>query len=781
MRAGREAGANATSRPRPGSDAGNSYVSAVDTYDLMGRTLSERTVLPAVGDLARLTNRTFTTSYTYTADGQLKSLTYPQITQQGSSGGATVLGKETVTTQFDVASKPHWSGGGFGWGVYVAESRHSALNQLKPMDLGNTYGAVVTYANDEVTERLTGISLDRERISGTDVELTYAYDDAGNITSIGDTPTNAEVKSNAERQCFTYDGLRRLTNAWTVGGSAGCAAAGSVVASALGGPAPYWNQYSYDKLGNRTKLVEKGTKTTTYAHGAGTAGPHAVTSMTTVDGGTTTASSFTYDPMGNQISRKVGSAAAKTLSWDAQGQLADVSVTGSASTLEAGEAGFVYDASGGRLVRTEARGTTVYLPGGQEMFVPKSGSVTATRYYSFAGHTVAVRTGAGLGGVSSLVSDVHGTPVAAWANTRWTTKSVARLRTDPFGAPRGSSSSASIPGDRQFLGKTRDDSTGLTQLGARYFDELTGRFVSVDPMLQPQVPAQFNAYVYSGNNPVTWADPTGLFWGGIRSAWNATTSFVGRHQATIVGAVVGAVAFTGCLAVAGVTTMGVGAIGCGAAAGAAGGAVSNLWRTKVQKAAPFSWGGLAKETAFGAAAGGAGVGVGAVASKAVPAAASKVGAALSNVTKRAAPKSAGAAKAGAAPKVAGPARAGASGKAAPTSKTPSGGGTVDLYRAVGVREYESVMSSGRFTPAANSLEGRQFALSMDDALAYANTDPAKVAILRATVNRSGVEGVADFSKNNDPFIFSRGVYTVQPGAQSNSFHAALRGISHALR
>lgn len=106
--------------------------------------------------------------------------------------------------------------------------------------------------------------------------------------------------------------------------------------------------------------------------------------------------------------------------------------------------------------------------------------------------------------------------------------------------------------------------------------------------------------------------------------------------------------------------------------------------------------------------------------------------------------------------------------------------TIDLYRAVGVREYESVMSTGRFTPAANSLEGRQFALSLDEALAYADTDLSKVAILRATVSRSGVEGVADFSTRIDPFIFRSGVYTIQPGMQSDLFHAGLRGISHAF-
>jgi len=103
---------------------------------------------------------------------------------------------------------------------------------------------------------------------------------------------------------------------------------------------------------------------------------------------------------------------------------------------------------------------------------------------------------------------------------------------------------------------------------------------------------------------------------------------------------------------------------------------------------------------------------------------------------------------------------------------------VDLYRAVCVREYESVMSTGRFVPAENSLEGRRFALSPEEALAYADTDISKVAILRITVDRSAIDGVADFSTLIGPFIFKNGVYTVQPDEQSELFYVGLRSISH---
>jgi RHS repeat-associated protein len=172
----------------------------------------------------------------------------------------------------------------------------------------------------------------------------------------------------------------------------------------------------------------------------------------------------------------------------------------------------VYDADGNRIVRTDDTGTTVYL-GGQEILIESDGAVSTTRYCAFAGSgTVAVRTDRGLGnGVTSLVNDHHGTPVAAVSNgTHPKQASNGRLYTDPYGARRGTSEVGTVPGDAQFLGKTRDESTGLTQVGARYYDEQIGRFISVDPLLVLTDPQQWNPYAYASNSPVSLSDPSGL-------------------------------------------------------------------------------------------------------------------------------------------------------------------------------------------------------------------------------------------------------------------------------
>ena len=190
---------------------------------------------------------------------------------------------------------------------------------------------------------------------------------------------------------------------------------------------------------------------------------------------------------------------------------ADQDADGSVQGAE--EAGHVYSADGDRLVRREGGATTVYLPG-QELTVSALGMVSAKRYYSFAGQTVAVRTGNSFDSVSSIFSDAHNTGVLQVANVA---NSVTRRLLDPFGAERDSAvgmpeddtGSSDWVGDLGFLDKPTDG-TGLTQVGARYYDSGLGSFVSVDPVMDLADPAQWNAYGYANNNPTTLSDPSGL-------------------------------------------------------------------------------------------------------------------------------------------------------------------------------------------------------------------------------------------------------------------------------
>ena len=61
-----------------------------------------------------------------------------------------------------------------------------------------------------------------------------------------------------------------------------------------------------------------------------------------------------------------------------------------------------------------------------------------------------------------------------------------------------------------YTGKPHDDVTGLTYMGARYYDPEIGRFMGMDPAgVQAANPMSFNRYAYANNNPYKYVDPDG--------------------------------------------------------------------------------------------------------------------------------------------------------------------------------------------------------------------------------------------------------------------------------
>ncbi|MBN2777894.1 MAG: hypothetical protein JXR36_09635 [Bacteroidales bacterium] len=60
----------------------------------------------------------------------------------------------------------------------------------------------------------------------------------------------------------------------------------------------------------------------------------------------------------------------------------------------------------------------------------------------------------------------------------------------------------------KYVGKERDEETGLYYYGARYYAAWIARFVSVDP-LQHEYP-HYTPYQYAGNKPITYIDLDGL-------------------------------------------------------------------------------------------------------------------------------------------------------------------------------------------------------------------------------------------------------------------------------
>ncbi|MFI8103786.1 RHS repeat-associated core domain-containing protein [Streptomyces sp. NPDC086023] len=460
---------------------GAAYVLRTTGYDDGYRpTGMSVTVPPAEGALAG----TYAVTMTYTPTGELAS------SQQPAVGG---LPAEKLVHTYDGFGNPvkleARDGDGAVRTTYVRNTLYTPLGQTAQVSLGALGKSVwLSSEYDQATGRLTRAVTDREVTGKTQGDARYGYDPSGNVTSVSDQP-GSTTGVPADHQCFRADHLARLTEAWTPA-SAAC---GTPTAPPAGDPVKYWDSYAYDKAGNRTARTLRlgsGTTTSAYAHpAAGEPQPDLVTSVTTTSpGGTAHTSAYTYDATGNTLSRP-----GQQLAWDPEGRLAEV-------TTDEDVTEYVYDADGTRLLRKDSTGATLYV-GGTELRLSGT-SVTGTRYYGLGSRIVAMRTGSGA--PVWLSADHHGTATLAFASD---TLAVTRRRTLPFGEERGPQ--VTWPDDHGFLGKTRDASTGLTHLDAREYDTALGRFISVDPVLNPADPQQLNGYAYGSNNPVTLSDPSG--------------------------------------------------------------------------------------------------------------------------------------------------------------------------------------------------------------------------------------------------------------------------------
>ena len=463
---------------------GQAYIRRTDSYDEANRVTSSSVVIPdREGRLAG--TYTFRTGYTPNT-GLVEYTDLPGV------GG---LPEEAVFFEYNELGLPTRS---FGEDTYVSDTRYSEFGELLRIQAGAEPNVVYTSLfYEDGTRRLSRILTQRTTSDQAVVsDRTFTYDPAGNITSVVETPINAPT----DPQCFRYDHLRRLTEAWTPG-NGDCAAAPSI--AGLGGPAPYWYTFGYDRSGNRTSEVRhtaQGDITRTYTYPApGSPQPHTLRSVSQNGPQGTSLDEFTYDATGNTLTRKIAGST-QSLEWDAEGNLAKVTnADGRSST-------YVYDAGGERLLRKDPGAVTLYLPGTEVYLDTSTGVVTGKRYYSHGGTTVAVRTSTG--GLTFLTADHQGTTTTT---VRASDLRVSRRYFDPFGNSRGPEP-ASWPDDKGFVGGTKDV-TGLTHLGAREYDPATGRFISVDPIMDLTDPQQMHGYAYANNSPVTFSDPTGLLMG----------------------------------------------------------------------------------------------------------------------------------------------------------------------------------------------------------------------------------------------------------------------------
>ncbi|WP_052852654.1 polymorphic toxin-type HINT domain-containing protein [Streptomyces avicenniae] len=468
-----------TSSTRHTAD-GARYTTRFESYDDRNRPIGTSVIVPSVPGEEALSG-TYTSGTEYNRDNTPRSIGYPT---------AGDLPGTTLTPLYDGIRRVTGLTGSNNTS-YLSDIRYSLTG--KPLQHALTGGAQSTWVTNSYewgTQRLHDTRVDREDVSGVDRSVTYGYDDIGNVLSIAD-----DSATGTDNQCFRYDYLRRLTEAWAEGDTT-CSTAPSD--AAMGGVAPYWHSFTYDLVGNRrTETLHEQQTTRTYAYPEpGTAQPHTLTSVTQETPDVTSLQEYGYDDSGNTLTRQVGGET-ESLTWDAEGHLATVEDANGAVTE------YVYDADGNRLLARTPTETIVYLGHTELRLATGATEAQATRYIDLYGGGTAVQENDGT--LYLTLPDHHNTGELAIDTG---TQQLAQRRTLPFGGPRGAEP-AFWPGSRGFVGGIAD-STGLTHLGAREYDPALGRFISVDPVLDLTDPQQINGYAYSNNNPTTFTDPTGL-------------------------------------------------------------------------------------------------------------------------------------------------------------------------------------------------------------------------------------------------------------------------------
>ncbi|GAA3743651.1 RHS repeat domain-containing protein [Micromonospora maritima] len=500
-------------------DNGRQYTNEVTGYDVAGRPSGTRVTIPSTeGALCASTAAdpcSYTFSSQYKPDGQIASTILPAVRND--------LAAEQMLFNYNDVGAPTTFVSGLG--IYVYSVGYDKVGKLVERTLGAFGKRVqINYTIEHGTNRLRNTKVSPE---GTSVpaDISYDYDDAGNLTRVHDAPYGQST----DTQCFTYDHLRRLKEAWTPG-AGDC---GDVTRSVtgLGGPAPYWHSYEYNdaagQTGSRSREIlhaAGGDTVRTYRYpaqgGVAGSGPHELRDVTTDRPvGADQVDTYQYDESGNTTVRNLAGTS-QNLTWDNEGRLSSAQ-TGSRTVS------YLYDAEGNRLIRRDPQGggSTLYLPNGMEVKVAAgSTAATCTRYYTHLDQQIAVRTKAG--GLTWFVTDQHNT---AELSLKATDLLVQRRRTLPFGEVRGSAPTA-WAGDRGFVGGTIDP-TGLTHLGAREYDPSTGRFISVDPIIDTSDPQQMHGYAYGNNAPPSFSDPSGLLFSGL---WNKAKGAVSSAVDTVV-------------------------------------------------------------------------------------------------------------------------------------------------------------------------------------------------------------------------------------------------------
>ena len=458
------------------------------TYDGLGRVLTSVVTTPEniitgsitnsyykTGHIKTKTNETGTITYTYES-GRLVTESDPSSVQKVYTYDAADNRKSMVLS----------SGGSQQLHTSYTYDQMGRLKQLYENSvLAATYG----YDNNGNQISIT---------NGNGNVQTNSFNKANLITSVTNTKGSSTVssyvytyyldgnqKSKTDHQgntnTYVYDGLGRLTQDQD-------------------------GTYTYDKSGNRatlTKQIEGTSVTTAYKYDKA----NRLLSETQVIGNQTNTTSYLYDPNGNLIS-KVNSVI---------GESEETNEVLLSENLD-GVTIYGYDGFNKQVFVREGETTSTYTYRPDGLRHSKTVNEETTTHIWDGSYIVGDQTTSGittyLRGTQLIYSSANGvkeyylynghTDVVQLMNASGTI--IRDYDYDAFGNEKeiaGQDPSAD-PNPFRYCAEYYDSETGTIYLRARYYNPANGRFTSEDPIKDG-----FNWYVYCGNNPVMFWDPTG--------------------------------------------------------------------------------------------------------------------------------------------------------------------------------------------------------------------------------------------------------------------------------
>ena len=304
-----------------------------------------------------------------------------------------------------------------------------------------------------------------------------------------------------QRTALNTDGSAfgiKLDLAWTYN------ARGELVTAANANASTQDRAYHYDAIGNRIESAQGTTALT----GTANYQANALNQYTSLPGVAATPS---YDDDGNAISYPVptNATANATLEWDAENRLIKTIVPGGGTTT------YFYDYLSRRISKTTGSTTTSYIYNGWNCIAEYQNN---TLHKTYTCGTDLSGSMQGAGGVGGLLSVQHhfaaGDPsyyptydgngnVSEYLDESGV--NVAQFEYDPFG--NVTTSSGTIEDfDIRFSTKKRDEETGLYYYGYRYYDPVTGRWPSRDPIGER---GGLNIYGFANNSAVGNIDVMG--------------------------------------------------------------------------------------------------------------------------------------------------------------------------------------------------------------------------------------------------------------------------------